>query len=193
MPDGDGTTLELTVQPSTPTTHFDKVDEGISGADDGTTTLLTTNNNTSDDFLQIEDMPTDFGDAIDFIITARTQITGVVDDVISALSQVFESTETANVGNNSGLAGNHTWTDTSASNSINTENKATWNTHKIRLRASRSNTGMPDDVTIEFTAVEVVINYDVATGGDGTDIPYLEVEQPRKIVIKVVASGPRPG
>lgn len=166
VPDGDGTTLQLT--PTTESDHFDEVDEGISGADDGDTTLETTAGDIEEDFLTLEAMPGDFDTAIDFQITVRTQVAGVVDDTVQQRVELFESDETTNLGGIAGIFNNHSWTNSSGSVTADSASKAAWDTRKIRLRAHKSSSGMPDATTREFTAVEVVINYDT-TGPPATN------------------------
>ncbi len=197
VPNDEGTLLELTVQPTGGANlHWDKVDEGISGADDGSTTLVSTGNNTLVDFVQITDMPGDFDVAVDVTLEMRTQITGVVDDTASCEAKIYETNEVTVIpaASTATKVGDHTWESNSGSTDADTENAATWDTRKVRLAAIRSNSGMPDDITLEFTAVEVVINYDVtAGGGDGTDMPWPEISQRHPISVGVVASGPTPG
>ncbi len=196
----DGTTTDYNALfPTTPTTHFDKVDEGIHPTppppDDGTATTGTwvgsTGNNTVNDFWNMEDMPGDFGDAVDFKITQRTEISGVVDDTVSFLANIFNAAESAAIGTGfSSSFGNHAWSTSTHSAVANTDSATLWDGYKFRSQLNRSNSGMPDELTTRITAMEVDINYDVSTGGDGTDMPWQEGNQPQPVSIGVVPSGP---
>lgn len=164
VPDGDGTTTDLTVLVGPG--NFDDVDEGIAGADDGGTTVSTSGNSSLDDFYTMEDMPGDFDAAVEWDGVLRGQISGVVDDTISLSGAVFETNETTLVAEGA-LSGNRTWeTFTFVSGIASTSSASTWNSRKIRLRSDRSNSGMPDAVTVEFTAVEIVITYATAAAPD---------------------------
>ncbi len=193
VPTSDGTTTNFgTLFPTTPTTHFDKVDEGVPG-NDATDYIESTANSSVSDFFEMSDMPGDFGDAIDFAPSMRSEISGSVDDSIFTRVGVYESNETTLVGVFVFLGNDHSWTTTAGGTQSDTSNKATWDGRKLYAEAFRNNTGMPDAVTIRITAIDVDINYDVAAGGDGTDIPWPEGLQPRQRSVKVVASGPGQG
>ena len=163
VPDGDGTTLQLI--PTGGGSHWDQVEEGVPG-DDGATTLSTTNNSPRADFLTLGETPSDFDVAISVVARMRTQVAGIVDDNITMQCQVSASDEIALQGNQAFLVGNHSWTTTASTSATNTDNKATWDTYKIRASVNRSNSGMPDSITSEFTAVEATVNYDVVAAVD---------------------------
>ncbi len=193
VPTADGT-VALSVPPTG--THFDKVDEFITTTDDGLTEVGDNTNGTDADFYDLYVMPSDMGDAIDVDMFLRIKQSGRVDDTCTWQLSVYQSDETTLIaaGDVHNIDSITSYTSFgNASVVANTDTRATWETHRTRLQKVKTASGMPDSILFNCTNVEIELNYNVATGGDGTDIPWPEVEQPRKIVIKVVASGPRPG
>ena len=168
VPDGDGTLLELT--PVTASIHFDEVDNTIALADD-TDLLSGTGNTTSTDFLDFLDMPGDFDVAVDVTGAMRTEISGIVDDTVTMLFDIFNSAEDTLIEALASLAGNHSLTNTTGSAQANTDNAAAWNGYKMRLQVLRSNSGMPDAIQADFSEVEVVLNYDALAGAPDIPLP----------------------
>ena len=160
VPDGDGTTLQLTPISGT---HFDEVANGVSTPTDSTF-LQHTGNSTATDFLDFEDMPGDFDVAIDVVGRMRTVLTGVVDDTVTMDFDIFNAAETSVIENLAALAGNHSITNTTGSAQANTDNAAAWDGYKMRLQVNRSNSGMPDSIQADFSEVEIDIQYDVTAG-----------------------------
>ena len=176
VPDGDGTLLELT--PVTASIHFDEVDNTIALADD-TDLLSGTGNTTSTDFLDFLDMPGDFDVAVDVTGAMRTEISGIVDDTVTMLFDIFNSAEDTLIEALASLAGNHSLTNTTGSAQANTDNAAAWNGYKMRLQVLRSNSGMPDAIQADFSEVEVVLNYDALAGAPDIPLPSGPVQVPR--------------
>ncbi len=162
-PSGDGTTIQFT--PTAGPNNFDEVNTGI-GAPDDATLVTTTNNSARDDFYDFDNMPGDFDTANDITGTMRTRIAGIVDDTISVVFDIFNSAESSLIEALASLGGNHGFTNTTGSAQANTDNAAAWDGYKMRVRMNRSNSGMPDAVTVDFSVVEATIDYDVITGPD---------------------------
>ncbi len=157
----DGTLLELT--PVTASIHWDEVNNTIALADDADL-LSGTGNTTSTDMLNFQNMPGDFDVAVDVTGAMRTEISGIVDDTVTMLFDIYNSAETTLIEALASLAGNHSITNTTGSAQTNTDNAAAWNGYKMRLQVLRSNSGMPDSVSADFSEVEVVLNYDAVSG-----------------------------
>ena len=165
VPDGDGTTLQLTPISGT---HFDEVANGVSTPTDSTF-LQHTGNSTATDFLDFEDMPGDFDVAIDVVGRMRTVLTGIVDDTVTMDFDIFNAAESAVIENLAALAGNHSITNTTGSAQANTDNAAAWDGYKMRLQVNRNNSGMPDSIQADFVEVEIDIQY-TPTSGPGPEV-----------------------
>ena len=165
VPDGDGTTLQLTALGGG--SHFEEVNEGIGATDDASSKIdNASNNSTRSDFLDFEDMPGDFGVAVDVAVNMRSQIAGVVDDTVDCRVDIFSADESTLIETCVTLAGDHSWATTNGSAQANTDSLALWNGYKVRCQMFRSNSGMPDSILMEISTVDIVINYDVAGAVD---------------------------
>ncbi len=160
LPDSDATTLDWT--PKGGGTHYIEVDEGIAGTDDGTTEITAAAATAvKEDFYTMEDMPADFDAAIDFQCRSRAYQTGRVDDTVRWRPTIKESNETTTIG---GPADDFAVTNTSyqtfeGSVRSNTDDKASWDTRKLRPAVLTASVGMPDSITLFCTVIEMLINY----------------------------------
>ena len=190
QPNGDGTIIEWSPDVGA---NFEEVNEGVSTPDDATSEVTSDGgNNTKDDFYEIQNMPGDFGDAVDFKVRVRGFQTGRVDDTPAIDTRIFESDESTAIGtlNSHDVTSVTSFQTFEGAVDANTDDAATWNARKIHLEAQNSASGMADEITWTVTAIEVLLNYDVATGvaQDFEQLP----NQPQRVSVGVVPSGPGP-
>ncbi len=180
-PSGDGTTIQFT--PTAGPNNFDEVNTGISAPDDATL-VSTTNNSARNDFYDFDDMPGDFDTANDITGTMRTRIAGIVDDTVGVIFDIFNSAETSLVEALASLSGNHGFTNTTGSAQANTDGAAAWDGYKMRVGMTRTNSGMPDAVTVDFSVVEATIDYDVTAGQTDAEKAIASIPQGEPMVLR---------
>lgn len=146
----------------------EKVDEGVDTPDDTGSEVTENTNGLDDDNYTMDDTPGDFDVAIDVDLQLRGFQTGRVDDTCLLSAFVVSSDEAtvqaAGDAHNVDAVTSYT-TFTDASPQANTDSAAAWDGYRIRLRKNKTSSGMPDSVTFTVTAVDVVVNYDVAAAG----------------------------
>ena len=168
-----------------------EVQEGVDNEDDTATENTGARNDI--DILELDATPGDFSVAVDYQIRTFAKHEGLVDDtsvnllvrVTDAGVDIDANQDTLNI---TGAGG--TYAGFNGAVRTNTDAQAAWDGYEIEYQANLVTSGMPDDVTWHLTAIEVIVNYDLATGvaQDFEQLP----NQPQRVSIGVVPSGPGP-
>ena len=170
-----------------------EVQEGVDNEDD--TITENTGSRNDIDILELDATPGDFDVAVDYQIRTFAKHEGFVDDTsVNLLTRVTDggvdidvNQDTLNI-----TAADGVYTGFNGAVRTNTDTAAEWDVYEIEYQANLVSSGMPDEITWHLTAIEVIVNYDLApTGGDGTDMPWPGAAQPVQISIGVVPSGPQ--
>ncbi len=145
-----------------------EVDEGVDAHDSGNTENTTGGNNNSD-ILELDATPGDFDVAIDYKIRIVIKESGRIDDAPAIHTRITDVSSAID-GNEDdfALTGVTTYTVKEGTVRTNTDAKSAWDGYEVRYQFHTHASGMPDGTTAFVTAVEVVVNYDVAVAGQPT-------------------------
>lgn len=140
----------------------DKVDEGVSTPDDANTEIHSDPND--QDEYTLGPTPGDFDVAVDFKLRGRGHESGMVDDVEIGMVLSIRTAAGGLIGaeETMGFVNDSSYATREGAVQGNTDDKTTWDGYIFRMVSFQQTTGMPDAAEIFVTAVEVLVNYDVA-------------------------------
>ncbi len=167
LPDADGITNNWV--PLGGGDNFEEVNEGVGAADDGTSEVTEDTNGTDQDHYTMEDVPGDFGTANTVDHRLRAFQSGRVDDATEIILQVVNAAEDTVIVSGDAHDVNAITSYTTLTDSTppsNSDGATAWDGYRFRLQKAKSASGMPDSVTFFCTAVEVLIDYDIASNDD---------------------------